>query len=188
MFTRHVSVRESDVGYVMGKGKKNIKHLMDLFNVSIKYKDDKFVIESESNEKDVTNVSCHLRMMLRNKLMREVNCPICLMEIDSSKNITTTKCGHHFHSECLHSCLKTKSSCPLCREPLLDTRNIITQRKMEEIQHRILTALTYNGFFYRMVYYMGTDSYINCNSVGAVRDMIREPISLALSEISKELS
>ena len=188
MFTRHISVRDQDVGYVMGKGKKNIKHLEDIFLVDIKYKDDNFVVTSESSEKDVIAASGHIRMMIRNKMMKEVQCPICLMDIENSKNITTTKCGHHFHSECLHQCLKTKNSCPLCREPLLDTKTCLSARKIDEITHRTMTTLTYNGYFYRLVYYMSTDSYINCNAVSAVREMLREPISLALSEVNRELS
>jgi hypothetical protein len=188
MFTRHVTVRESDVGYVMGKGKKNIKHLMDIFTVTIKYKDECFVITSETSEGEVITVSGHIRMMIRNKLMKEVQCPICLLDIDNSKNITTTKCGHHFHSECLHSCLKTKNSCPLCREPLVETNTRLTKRKIGDITNKVLTNLTYNGYFYRMVYYMSTESYINCNSVSTIREMMKEPISMALTEANKEFT
>jgi len=188
MFTRHVSVRDQDVGYVMGKGKKNIKHLMDIFMVTIKYKDECFVITSDTAERDVITVSGHIRIMLRNKLMKEAQCPICLMDIENFKNITTTKCGHHFHSECLHSCLKTKNTCPLCREPLVEINTRLTKRKMNEITNRVLTNLTYNGYFYRMVYYMSTESYINCNSVNSIREMIKEPISLVLDEVNKELT
>jgi len=170
------------------ENKKNIKHLMNIFSVKIKYNEEKFTVESESSEKDVSVAASHIRMMIRNKMIKETTCPICLLDLDNSKNVTTTKCGHNFHSDCLHRSLKTSSSCPLCRTHLLDDGDKLSRNKINEITNRTLTHLTYSGYFYKMVYYMSTESYINCNTVNFVRDMIKEPISYVLNEVNRELS
>lgn len=52
--------------------------------------------------------------------MTEQTCGICLTEIDTA--ITTTECGHHFHTECLACWGRTKgtrrTSCPICRSSI----------------------------------------------------------------------
>lgn len=34
------------------------------------------------------------------------------IDVDS---LVTTNCGHHFHANCIESCLEHKVNCPLCR-------------------------------------------------------------------------
>ncbi|KAK9805422.1 hypothetical protein WJX73_004034 [Symbiochloris irregularis] len=43
------------------------------------------------------------------------SCPICL---DSSERRAITSCGHLFCSGCIHECVATRRSCPLCRTGL----------------------------------------------------------------------
>jgi SWI/SNF-related matrix-associated actin-dependent regulator of chromatin subfamily A3 len=45
----------------------------------------------------------------------EENCSICL---DNITDGSITKCGHIFCSECIKSCLKYKSCCPMCKKQL----------------------------------------------------------------------
>ncbi len=51
-------------------------------------------------------------------------CPICYEELKLT-NITTTSCGHKFHTSCLINNVKyNKSECPYCRANLLSELNI----------------------------------------------------------------
>ena len=43
------------------------------------------------------------------------NCSICLEPL--KKNISTTKCNHKFHKECLEKSMEFIDCCPLCRSP-----------------------------------------------------------------------
>ena len=57
------------------------------------------------------------------KMDREDVCAICLdvlvAPFDHVRKIT--KCGHHFHNECLHEwCTKHNAACPVCRAPLVE--------------------------------------------------------------------
>jgi Ring finger domain len=51
-------------------------------------------------------------------------CPICLGEL-----VTTTKCGHKFHSSCIHKWLETNDSCPMCRDEVGVVRRL--EREIE---------------------------------------------------------
>lgn len=43
-------------------------------------------------------------------------CPICLDSINGSDMpITTLKCKHQYHFDCISTSLATKKSCPMCR-------------------------------------------------------------------------
>jgi len=47
------------------------------------------------------------------------DCPICLDEINETKNKTITDCGHKFHTSCLTKNISLNSfECPYCREQL----------------------------------------------------------------------
>ena len=62
------------------------------------------------------------------KLQGEDCCPVCLEKIDFSKDYTITKCGHQFHSSCLLQASKTKNTCPICREVLIEKKEINIER------------------------------------------------------------
>jgi Ring finger domain len=47
-------------------------------------------------------------------------CSICLQQIDDSKNITTEKCKHRFHQNCIDKWKNNNNTCPMCREELLN--------------------------------------------------------------------
>lgn len=42
-----------------------------------------------------------------------MECPICMEALTS--NISTTECGHMYHTQCLHTWTRTNPTCPLCR-------------------------------------------------------------------------
>ncbi|XP_039046100.1 RING-H2 finger protein ATL74-like [Hibiscus syriacus] len=53
--------------------------------------------------------------------LKATDCPICLGEfMDGEKVRVLPKCNHGFHVRCIDTWLKSSSSCPTCRRPLLD--------------------------------------------------------------------
>ncbi|CAJ1935721.1 unnamed protein product [Cylindrotheca closterium] len=62
-------------------------------------------------------------------------CPICLNEFQCNEVVVTPKreCGHAFHNKCLHRWLMAQSSCPCCREKLLEAP--VCERKHTHLQH-----------------------------------------------------
>lgn len=53
--------------------------------------------------------------------MSSTICPICYENINN-KNVTTTSCGHTFHTDCLLRSLNNSSNkaCPYCRNKLIN--------------------------------------------------------------------
>lgn len=53
--------------------------------------------------------------------MNSTICPICYENIDN-KNVTTTSCGHQFHTDCLLKSFNNRSNkvCPYCRNKLIN--------------------------------------------------------------------
>ena len=50
-----------------------------------------------------------------------IECPICMLNIDTKKNCVTTECGHHFHTKCLLSNVAYNGfGCPYCRSEMVD--------------------------------------------------------------------
>ncbi|XP_022764853.1 RING-H2 finger protein ATL73-like [Durio zibethinus] len=53
--------------------------------------------------------------------MKATDCPICLGEfIDGEKVRVLPKCNHGFHVRCIDTWLQSHSSCPTCRQSLLE--------------------------------------------------------------------
>jgi len=56
-------------------------------------------------------------------------CPICLVEYeDGVSEIRTLPCGHVFDKECIDSWLADHTTCPSCREDLLDNTALSTEQ------------------------------------------------------------
>jgi len=50
-----------------------------------------------------------------------VECPICMDPIDTTRNCTTTECGHCFHAKCLMTSVAHNGfNCPYCRTRMAD--------------------------------------------------------------------
>ena len=66
-------------------------------------------------------------------------CPICLDDFDDYTKITTLKCNHIFHEDCINQWLTKKSSCPYCRLYLKDIVNVMyTQGKSMFLNKEII--------------------------------------------------
>ena len=57
------------------------------------------------------------------------SCPVCLTII--GKDSCTTKCGHKFCTGCLLKAVQRNSSCPLCRNPLLENGEVVDDEDEE---------------------------------------------------------
>ena len=51
-------------------------------------------------------------------------CPICLESFTSKCEISSTQCGHIFHSDCIQKWLKQKRQCPFCLEKAFSAHKI----------------------------------------------------------------
>jgi hypothetical protein len=76
----------------------------------------------EQQAKAQTQVKVKVEVQVKVEAQDEDVCPICL-DCLSCSEITTTKCGHKFHTNCLISSI---SKCPMCREKLHSTRQNVT--------------------------------------------------------------
>ena len=78
----------------------------------------------------------------------DITCPICLDNIDLTRNIVTTECGHTFHCSCLmRNVLQNGFNCPYCRQIMTEENQINTnpeesmeqQRMQQQRMHRYTT-------------------------------------------------
>ena len=50
-----------------------------------------------------------------------IECPICMDPIETTRNCTTTECGHCFHTKCLMTSVAHNGfGCPYCRTRMAD--------------------------------------------------------------------
>lgn len=66
-----------------------------------------------------------------------IDCPICLGEFTQGDKVRILpKCNHSFHVKCIDTWLMSRSSCPTCRQPLLEHPTSTTN--VEQLVIRIL--------------------------------------------------
>ena len=69
----------------------------------------------------------------------QIDCPICMDCIETSKNCVTTECGHCFHASCLMTSVAHNGfGCPYCRtkmaeEPEEDEETVYSDEEEEEV-------------------------------------------------------
>lgn len=52
------------------------------------------------------------------------DCPICLVNFyEEDFSVILTKCNHMFHHKCIFESIKHKTTCPICREEIINTYN-----------------------------------------------------------------
>lgn len=179
MHTQTFEIPEEYIGLIIGKKGKTIRKIKELFDVKIKLEDKQFIIESKNSLSNVRFAGNYMKQIYQKKACEEQSCPVCL-DIIEDKNSVVTECGHKFHFSCLQESLKSKNSCPMCRKKIGNHKKMLTESQKERIINETIRHSIHNGTFYMMVYYMSTDSYIHCNSVSAIREMIRMPLKYAL--------
>ena len=54
------------------------------------------------------------------EIKKEDCCSVCTEDYTDEDQTATTECNHLFHACCLATWVKTKNTCPNCREPIVD--------------------------------------------------------------------
>jgi len=85
--------------------------------------------------------------------MSSCECPICLDDIDVSKNCTRTECGHTFHATCLmNNILRNGFGCPYCRTAMVeepeeeDDESQFSRGDEDEVDDEEIEDYTLRGF------------------------------------------
>lgn len=85
--------------------------------------------------------------------MSSCECPICLDDIDVSKNCTRTECGHTFHATCLmNNILRNGFGCPYCRTAMVeepeeeDDESQFSRGDEDEVENEEMEDYTLRGF------------------------------------------
>lgn len=54
----------------------------------------------------------------------DTTCSICIEDYEDSEMLRMMpQCRHYFHKDCVDAWLKVKTSCPICRNSLVEVRN-----------------------------------------------------------------
>jgi len=70
------------------------------------------------------------------------------MEGIDADSMLTTNCGHHFHDNCIETCLEHKANCPMCRSDitLLQTpRTLLANTRASAARARRVAALEHEA-------------------------------------------
>lgn len=60
---------------------------------------------------------CKILSPLRQEKVHEYECSICLETLlDKTKDLSSLKCGHEFHKNCILEALKNSPLCPICKQ------------------------------------------------------------------------
>lgn len=92
-----------------------------------------------------------------------MDCVICLDSgCEDDKNMITTPCNHKFHKECIMKWCNVKTTCPMCRECLVNIYEVkyIGNRMFLEILDNSIKLYNKNKQIY--LYYTGI-KYIKYN-------------------------
>ena len=184
MFRKDIQVPEEYMGLIIGSKGKTLKYICDIYDVHIKVKYNSFKVRGV-DQRNVNLAIVHIKKMFTKKIKQENQCPVCLDAIDEEVDYCVTKCGHKFHTSCLSKSLLSNGKCPLCRSMVLDKDNLFSGREIEAIINRTINRSIVNGTLYTMVYYTSTTSYFDANSIGILKNLIREPIRYALNQLNR---
>lgn len=101
----------------------NNRHFNTVVKITFKNENNKMVC-SECKQKGHTSSTCLSKYPTVSREDRPGECSICLTSTNKPKCITN--CGHLFHISCLKKWLKVNHTCPICRNPLVDKHENIT--------------------------------------------------------------
>ena len=76
----------------------------------------------------------------------DISCSICIESFKPESNVSTTRCGHVFHTKCITTWLQHgKTNCPQCRKICRVDENIKTFFSHNESKENILKLAAQNG-------------------------------------------
>lgn len=65
----------------------------------------------------------------------DASCGICLCLYEDDDNVTLLPCGHHFHTDCIHSWLTRNKTCPYCKHPAdKEVSQEIIEAKVKDVE------------------------------------------------------
>jgi len=80
----------------------------------------------------------------------DLECPVCLLSLNSSPSITVSCCNKQFHTVCYTKCMMAKLVCPMCRaNQTTSTETRITINPMLPII--VQTASTCRTVLYKLL-------------------------------------
>ena len=141
-------------------------------------------VHNLENDNKLNKILSFLRQNKSNKNILTDNCVICLENFNNSKNnenksskgsddysslnlgiknkeISTLKCGHQFHKECISKWLEKKNKCPLCRQIVNEELNLDDNKLIWRIQNELndnqydfidFDLLLHNNFYLLNIY------------------------------------
>ena len=171
MFHKNLEVPEEYIGLVIGKRGKTLKKLECKHDVKIVFSQGKFNFYSEKSEKKITDAISSVVKIYCNK----EECPICMENLDMSKNFATTPCGHKFHFDCLMKSVKTSKCCPLCRQQLMERKD----SDIDSIILETILVMRRNNYWFYLYYYI--NDILDYQLV--LENFLKEPLRYALSKV-----
>lgn len=63
----------------------------------------------------------------------DMDCPICLSQVEDGKEVTELRCTHVFHKVCLESWFAQKITCPICRCQINSCHRLEKGENVEEM-------------------------------------------------------
>lgn len=68
-------------------------------------------------------------------LEKKIECSVCLSNIEALPELSITRCGHRFHSQCLAQWFQSHDSCPLCRAALVRSADTLHRPQLPLLLH-----------------------------------------------------
>jgi hypothetical protein len=105
-------------------------------SIDVLFTDDEYEYEYEYEEEEAQRMSIeainltqemmneqprHMANEMINSYLRDGDelieiCSVCLDDVVNIESTSKLRCGHHFHTNCITSCLERNNKCPLCRQ------------------------------------------------------------------------
>ena len=106
---------EETIQYVMNEVKDGSNILANDLQVTLNIKD---YNQNATSRLDVDLIITDLEGTNRPPTTEEENdiCIVCYGNYNDGNNLYSLTCGHNFHFPCIDQWLRTKISCPVCRE------------------------------------------------------------------------
>jgi hypothetical protein len=128
-------------------------------------------------------------------------CSICYEEFEKKSACSTTPCGHKFHSACLFQNFKHRHECPLCREELIKSDEVVEGEEdgsddddedEEEIEQVVsmkqiaekLTTLGYTMEDILLLYFGGSNNKKDISNPRWKEDLAEDDASVASIDTS----
>ncbi|KAL6537360.1 hypothetical protein OROMI_025894 [Orobanche minor] len=128
-----------------------------------------------------------------NEFKDGLECAVCLCEVSKGeKTRLLPKCNHGFHLDCIDMWFQSHPTCPLCRNPVSDQKELINSGDPLILQNIIQTPMVENPIFPTNVLFWGDESQVrtfsHCLDEEYRNSAISEPSSSSSSSSPPSLS